>query len=44
MFIRLKMAIMNKQSANFGTIFKSDDVVSIDTQFRPFRIITSNGE
>jgi thioredoxin reductase (NADPH) len=38
------MDIMNKQSANFGTIFKRDDVVSIDTQFRPFRIITSNGD
>jgi thioredoxin reductase (NADPH) len=38
------MNIMNKQAENFGTTYKRDDVVSINTQSRPFRILTSRGE
>ena len=38
------MHIMNKQAENFGTTYKRDDVVSINTQSRPFRILTSRGE
>jgi thioredoxin reductase (NADPH) len=38
------MFIMHNQAQNFGTTFKYDDVISIDTQKRPFTIQMFNGQ
>lgn len=37
------MSIMHDQAKQFGTRFLTDDVISIDTESRPFTISTSNG-
>lgn len=37
------MTIMHDQAKQFGTRFLTDDVISIDTDSRPFTISTSNG-
>ena len=37
------MKIMHEQATLFGTRFLTGDVVSIDTETRPFTVLTSNG-
>lgn len=37
------MTIMHDQAKQFGTRFLTDDVISIDTESRPFTISTANG-